>query len=916
MLRTALCRVRFLPLQHQHFFPPSTLLICTPTPSATSNRMSTTAAQNQQPAWVLPTQREAPPALHVYNSLTRSKVPFVTRSPGQLTWYNCGPTVYDASHMGHARNYVSQDIIRRILRDYFGYDVHLVMNITDIDDKIIVRARHRYLLARYKKDNADKGVSKELVDTVRTAWTEFFKKTLQPLAPPTAPLDDGDVPSERAVEDAQWETLSRLRSSDPEWVRTTSEKQPKFSMWFTALDASRQALLPAAASLALGKLASSDSSTAELTSTLIEASSDILAPYLDAQQGSGISNPSIFRSLAAHWERAYFQDMARLRVERPTTLTRVSEYVPEIVTFVQKIIRRGYAYEDERGNVWFDTCKFDGGKPAALEEDAKDAGPTRDGEEGKWQHTYAKLAPWSKGNRELIEEGEGSLSTSTATTSGKRHGSDFALWKSSKAGEPAWPSPWGAGRPGWHIECSVMGSDVLGAQMDIHSGGEDLCFPHHDNELAQSEAAFACRQWVNYFLHTGHLHIEGLKMSKSLKNFITIEEALGKYSARQLRLAFLNTLWNARMDFGKNSMAAVSSAEQTFNNFFGSVNAKVREAAAQEVEEAARTEAEAAALDATADQSSSSSSTASQSEATAGPHGYNKAEADLMAALTAAQAAFRRAMADSFDTPTGLSVLLELVSKANVYERSRASRAEVNLGVLQAVGGWVGKMLRMWGLGEGRVREREGEVGWGTAPEVGKDLDAEAAGEGGVDREALLAPYLRVLSTFRDSVRALARTAASTPVEPGSKPAYPSQLLALADRFRDFDLAELGVSLEDQDDGKALVKFVSAEQLRAAREEKERAIAEKEERKKAAKLAAEAKRRELLLKGKTPPADFFRSKETCGEAFGGWDERGIPTLDQEGKELSKKKRKNVEKEFEKQTGAHAEYLKAKEAGEI
>ena len=110
-----------------------------------------------------------------------------------------------------------------------------------------------------------------------------------------------------------------------------------------------------------------------------------------------------------------------------------------------------------------------------------------------------------------------------------------------------------------------MGSDVLGAQMDIHSGGEDLCFPHHDNELAQSEAAFACRQWVNYFLHTGHLHIEGLKMSKSLKNFITIEEALGKYSARQLRLAFLNTLWNARMDFGKNSMAAVSSAEQTFN---------------------------------------------------------------------------------------------------------------------------------------------------------------------------------------------------------------------------------------------------------------------------------------------------------------------------------------------------------------
>ncbi|KAE8267538.1 hypothetical protein A4X09_0g4803 [Tilletia walkeri] len=892
-----------------------------PAPSNTTALSPAAAAgpqqNNQQPEWVLPTQRQPTPALHVYNSLTRSKTPFVTRAPNQLTWYNCGPTVYDASHMGHARNYVSQDIIRRILRDYFAYDVHLVMNITDIDDKIIIRARHRYLLARFKKDHAGKAISKELVETVREAWSAFFKSTLQPLAPPTAPLEDGEVASGRAIEDAQWESISRLRTTDTEWVRVNSEKQPKLSMWFTALDTSRQALLPAVASLAFTSSgAGTDADGSDISSDLINASADILAPHLDAQQGSGVSNPSIFRSLAAHWERAFFQDMARLRVERPTTLTRVSEYVPEIVTFVQKIVKRGFAYEDERGNVWFDTRKFDGAKPGTLEEDGKGSDEqARDGEEGEWKHAYAKLAPWSKGNRELIEEGEGSLSTSTATISGKRHASDFALWKTSKAGEPAWPSPWGSGRPGWHIECSVMGSDVLGAQMDIHSGGEDLCFPHHDNELAQSEAAFGCRQWVNYFLHTGHLHIEGLKMSKSLKNFITIEAALGKYSARQLRLAFLNTTWNAKMDFGKNSMVAVASAEQTFNNFFGNINAMVREAAAREAEEAKRAEAEAATLEATADTASGSSSS-SQSQSTVGPHGYNKAEADLMTSLTSSQAAFRRAMADSFDTPQGLSILLELVSKANVYERSRGSRSEVNLGVLQAVGGWVGKMLRMWGLGEGRVRERDGEVGWGTAPEIGKDLEGDAAGGGEVDREALLAPYLRVLSSFRDSVRSLARSAASAPVEPNSKPKYPSELLALADRLRDFDMAELGVSLEDQDDGKALVKFVSADQLRAAREEKERAIREKEERKQAAKAAAEAKRRELLLKGATPASDFFRSKETCGEVFGGFDERGIPTLDGEGKELSKKKRKNVEKEFEKQVVAHQEYLKAKEAGEI
>lgn len=129
-------------------------------------------------------------------------------------------------------------------------------------------------------------------------------------------------------------------------------------------------------------------------------------------------------------------------------------------------------------------------------------------------------------------------------TTGKRSPSDFALWKASKSGEPSWPSPWGPGRPGWHIECSVMASAIFGENMDIHSGGIDLAFPHHDNEMAQSEvrqelrglrrpvflkipqAYHECSAWVNYFIHTGHLHIEGLKMSKSLKNFITIDVRL------------------------------------------------------------------------------------------------------------------------------------------------------------------------------------------------------------------------------------------------------------------------------------------------------------------------------------------------------------------------------------------------------
>jgi cysteinyl-tRNA synthetase len=149
---------------------------------------------------------------------------------------------------------------------------------------------------------------------------------------------------------------------------------------------------------------------------------------------------------------------------------------------------------------------------------------------------------------ELLAEGEGKLSTGNNTD--KRNQSDFALWKASKPGEPTWASPWGEGRPGWHIECSAM-SSVLGDHLDVHGGGVDLKFPHHDNEIAQSEAHYNSPQWVNYWLHSGHLHIENCKMSKSLKNFITIRQALDKYTARQLRMLFLVHSWHGTMDYSE-----------------------------------------------------------------------------------------------------------------------------------------------------------------------------------------------------------------------------------------------------------------------------------------------------------------------------------------------------------------------------
>lgn len=175
-----------------------------------------------------------------------------------------------------------------------------------------------------------------------------------------------------------------------------------------------------------------------------------------------MKDQKIFRELAGKYEEEFMEDMRRLGVRPPHVLTRVTEYMPEVLEYVQRIIDNGFAYVSPKGSVYFDTQAFAKKQP------------------------YAKLAPWSVGNEDLLEEGEGALSK-TATNE-KRHKNDFALWKAAKPGEPTWDSPWGPGRPGWHIECSAMSSALLGKALDVHCGGVDLKFPHHDNEIAQSEA--------------------------------------------------------------------------------------------------------------------------------------------------------------------------------------------------------------------------------------------------------------------------------------------------------------------------------------------------------------------------------------------------------------------------------------------
>ncbi|KAF8609049.1 putative cysteine-tRNA ligase [Ceratobasidium sp. AG-I] len=781
------------------------------------------ADKSKSPEWVQPLKGDEP-VLKVYNSLTKSKTEFVPKKGRNVTWYNCGPTVYDSSHMGHARNYLTQDIIRRILTDYFGYDVHFVMNITDIDDKIIIRARHKFHLDTLSSSTPT--ITPELIDSIEKAWLIYLNKQL------TKGLEDKSIVV-AGQESASWQNIEKL-AEDPAWVTAGNARDEKFSMHLKALRDTYEAL------------SSARSSPSGPSSSLIITSAPILAPYLDALH---LSSPSptpipshITRALSSYWERAFMHDMDRLGVRRPDTLTRVTEYVPEIVTFVERIIQRGWAYESG-GSVYFDVRSYDGAH----------SHPDSQAQDSEWEHVYAKLQPHSKNNTALLEEGEGALSTSSE----KRSAADFALWKRSKPGEPSWPSPWGAGRPGWHIECSVMASAILGDGMDIHSGGVDLAFPHHDNEIAQSEAYHDCRQWVNYFLHTGHLHIEGQKMSKSLKNFITVDDALKMYSPRQIRLAFLAQSWNAKMDFKESLMVEVRSQESVLNNFFALARALISdgEAAAQKP----------------------------PSETEEPTHNYGEAEAELTAFLSQTQHAYRTALSDSFNTPDAIQRVLDLVSRTNVYVARGKSR--VNVGVVEHVARWVSYALRVFGLSP--ETQGAGAIGWG----------ADGGAEGGtVDREALLMPYLRALSGFRDSVRQLAMAGASA-----------KDILALSDKLRDEDLIHLGVALDDQDDGKALVKLVSPEALIKARDEKLAIAAEKAANKAAQAEAAKAKLAAKLERGKLNPADMFRPPNVPEGTYSTWDERGVPTTDGAGVELAKSRMKKLVKEWEVQGKAHEEW---------
>ncbi len=229
-----------------------------------------------------------------------------------------------------------------------------------------------------------------------------------------------------------------------------------------------------------------------------------------------------YRTVADRYIQAFDEDMARLGLARPTVEPKATDHIGGIIAIIEALIAKGHAYVSE-GDVYYAVETFP---------------------------DYLKL---SGRNLEDMQAG-----ARVEVGDKKRHPMDFALWKGSKPGEPWWQSPWGEGRPGWHIECSAMSMEFLGKTFDIHGGGKDLVFPHHENEIAQSEAANGC-QFVRYWLHNGFVNINAEKMSKSLGNFFTIREVLQQYDPETLRFFILSAHYRSPIDFSDQNLEEAQS---------------------------------------------------------------------------------------------------------------------------------------------------------------------------------------------------------------------------------------------------------------------------------------------------------------------------------------------------------------------
>ncbi|MDR1412669.1 MAG: cysteine--tRNA ligase [Actinomycetes bacterium] len=273
-------------------------------------------------------------------------------------------------------------------------------------------------------------------------------------------------------------------------------------------------------------------------------------------------------AVAAEYADAFISEMRALGVEDPTIRPRATETIPAMVALIERLVDDGHAYVTDGGD-GVDGVDEDGGDGADSggEEGAGGAG-CADGEAGARDVYFAvrSFPTYGKLSHRNIDELESGVRVSAADRNRKRDPLDFALWKAAKPGEPAWPSPWGLGRPGWHIECSAMSGEELGLPFDIHGGGLDLIFPHHENEIAQSEAATG-RPMARYWMHGGMLQTGGEKMSKSLGNFLLLNDLLDNYSVPVIRLLMLQTHYRSPIEFSDERLRETGTTLERIQTF-------------------------------------------------------------------------------------------------------------------------------------------------------------------------------------------------------------------------------------------------------------------------------------------------------------------------------------------------------------
>ncbi len=327
-----------------------------------------------------------------------------------------------------------------------------------------------------------------------------------------------------------------------------------------------------------------------------------------------------YNVISERYIKTFDEDMARLGLALPTHQPRATEHVDDIIRLVQTLIDRGHAYQSG-GDVYFSVETFP---------------------------SYLKLS------KRTLEEMQAGARVEVGEL--KRNPMDFALWKEAKPGEPFWECPWGKGRPGWHIECSAMSSCLLGETFDIHGGGRDLIFPHHENEIAQSEAATG-KPFVRYWLHNGFVNINAEKMSKSLGNFFTIREVLNRYDSEVLRFFLLSAHYRSPIDFSDQNL---SEAEVGLERIYKAL-AGVDEALAGPANVAA----------------------------TAGA-----AHAELGERLVSFEARFKEAMDDDFNTAQALGHIFDLVRSVNRFLADN----EVDRALLDAVRSTMARVAEVLGI--------------------------------------------------------------------------------------------------------------------------------------------------------------------------------------------------------------------------